>query len=122
MSHLLQIDMAWPRCALAITTWPGSDMTYFITVGCPGGSQDRKSTRLNSSHSQISYAVFCLKKKNKSLYHAQAHKATALRRRLNHRSCAPRQQESNVQYQENSHAQPYYYHQPHRTSRLPKLG
>src|SRR5256886_7188850 len=28
------------------------------------GSKDRKSTRLNSSHSQISYAVFCLKKKN----------------------------------------------------------
>src|SRR2546427_7132971 len=28
------------------------------------GSPDRKSTRLNSSHSQISYAVFCLKKKN----------------------------------------------------------
>src|SRR5438270_2259371 len=26
--------------------------------------KDRKSTRLNSSHSQISYAVFCLKKKN----------------------------------------------------------
>src|SRR2546427_8738469 len=29
------------------------------------GVQDRKSTRLNSSHSQISYAVFCLKKKKK---------------------------------------------------------
>src|SRR2546430_11794109 len=29
-----------------------------------GRAQDRKSTRLNSSHSQISYAVFCLKKKN----------------------------------------------------------
>src|SRR2546430_5664508 len=28
--------------------------------------KDRKSTRLNSSHSQISYAVFCLKKKNKN--------------------------------------------------------
>src|SRR5205085_9737656 len=28
-----------------------------------GALQDRKSTRLNSSHSQISYAVFCLKKK-----------------------------------------------------------
>src|SRR2546430_4297376 len=28
------------------------------------GGGDRKSTRLNSSHSQISYAVFCLKKKN----------------------------------------------------------
>src|SRR2546427_5207906 len=29
-------------------------------------NQDRKSTRLNSSHSQISYAVFCLKKKKKA--------------------------------------------------------
>src|SRR5688572_31880903 len=33
--------------------------------GAPAGmGEDRKSTRLNSSHSQISYAVFCLKKKN----------------------------------------------------------
>src|SRR2546430_6209941 len=32
-----------------------------------GSKQDRKSTRLNSSHSQISYAVFCLKKKNKQI-------------------------------------------------------
>src|SRR2546427_10131853 len=31
----------------------------------PRGARDRKSTRLNSSHSQISYAVFCLKKKKK---------------------------------------------------------
>src|SRR3712207_8326038 len=30
-----------------------------------GGAIDRKSTRLNSSHANISYAVFCLKKKNK---------------------------------------------------------
>src|SRR5256886_11063540 len=30
----------------------------------PGDDADRKSTRLNSSHSQISYAVFCLKKRN----------------------------------------------------------
>src|SRR2546427_11714871 len=30
-----------------------------------GAGLDRKSTRLNSSHSQISYAVFCLKKKKK---------------------------------------------------------
>src|SRR5207247_11422027 len=29
----------------------------------PGAAQDRKSTRLNSSHEWISYAVFCLKKK-----------------------------------------------------------
>src|SRR5437667_6618398 len=31
----------------------------------PRGGRDRKSTRLNSSHITISYAVFCLKKKNK---------------------------------------------------------
>src|SRR2546430_4998649 len=31
------------------------------------GQEDRKSTRLNSSHSQISYAVFCLKKKMKTI-------------------------------------------------------
>src|SRR2546427_8393680 len=34
-------------------------------VGACDVRQDRKSTRLNSSHSQISYAVFCLKKKKK---------------------------------------------------------
>src|SRR5947209_19420788 len=31
-----------------------------------GGDKDRKSTRLNSSHANISYAVFCLKKKKKT--------------------------------------------------------
>src|SRR3712207_8979849 len=31
-------------------------------VRIPGRNQDRKSTRLNSSHANISYAVFCLKK------------------------------------------------------------
>src|SRR3712207_8186269 len=33
-----------------------------------GGAVDRKSTRLNSSHANISYAVFCLKKKHKQSY------------------------------------------------------
>src|SRR5258708_11486716 len=33
----------------------------------PGGREDRKSTRLNSSHQIISYAVFCLKKKTVGL-------------------------------------------------------
>src|SRR2546430_4153343 len=41
---------------------------------------DRKSTRLNSSHSQISYAVFCLKKKKKDITQptsVQSHEATS---------------------------------------------
>src|SRR2546427_6000559 len=36
-----------------------------VAIGGISADQDRKSTRLNSSHSQISYAVFCLKKKKK---------------------------------------------------------
>src|SRR2546430_12187406 len=38
----------------------------------PEVTRDRKSTRLNSSHSQISYAVFCLKKKKKSTLNQQS--------------------------------------------------
>src|SRR5206468_11049234 len=45
------------RCALV----PGSSTAG---VAC---NPDRKSTRLNSSHDQISYAVFCLKKKKQGL-------------------------------------------------------
>src|SRR5947209_17083117 len=40
-----------------------------------GGGIDRKSTRLNSSHANISYAVFCLKKKNRKSPRAQLHRA-----------------------------------------------
>src|SRR5713101_2167804 len=36
--------------------------------------EDRKSTRLNSSHMSISYAVFCLKKKKKHFYHSPLQK------------------------------------------------
>src|SRR5260221_4969465 len=39
---------------------------YTLTDEAPRLATDRKSTRLNSSHTVISYAVFCLKKKNKS--------------------------------------------------------
>src|SRR3712207_6865205 len=37
-----------------------------VAVPLGGGDADRKSTRLNSSHANISYAVFCLKKKKKN--------------------------------------------------------
>src|SRR3712207_9002667 len=39
----------------------------------PLSAEDRKSTRLNSSHANISYAVFCLKKKNKKQNHRHKH-------------------------------------------------
>src|SRR3712207_7340109 len=39
-------------------------------AGAGGVARDRKSTRLNSSHANISYAVFCLKKK-KNIFHVQ---------------------------------------------------
>src|SRR2546427_5060423 len=47
---------------------------HYVLLGAMylvSGISDRKSTRLNSSHSQISYAVFCLKKKKKTLQRAQ---------------------------------------------------
>src|SRR2546430_9885724 len=48
-----------------------------------GRARDRKSTRLNSSHSQISYAVFCLKKKNiASRVFTSAAEATSSRDRV----------------------------------------
>src|SRR5205085_9916638 len=65
----------WPiRVALAVIamtrTWPRYCGIWNGIVILPSGPTgkitiplDRKSTRLNSSHSQISYAVFCLKKK-----------------------------------------------------------
>src|SRR2546422_3314311 len=42
---------------------PQAGQTYPL---CVDGARDRKSTRLNSSHGYISYAVFCLKKKKKT--------------------------------------------------------
>src|SRR5690242_21602488 len=49
-----------------------------VEHGGQGRRQDRKSTRLNSSHMSISYAVFCLKKKKKK------NKRTKEKRTINH--------------------------------------
>src|SRR3712207_7822233 len=55
------------RTAVLSTTDP-IQLAYFLgsllNLGVEQEQQDRKSTRLNSSHANISYAVFCLKKKN----------------------------------------------------------
>src|SRR2546430_6868021 len=48
----------------------GGVKTACFPAGISLASTDRKSTRLNSSHSQISYAVFCLKKKKKTALHS----------------------------------------------------
>src|SRR2546430_16535851 len=59
-------------CMHACSSWPTAAATAWLSSSQISPSArpfctDRKSTRLNSSHSQISYAVFCLKKK-KSLF------------------------------------------------------
>src|SRR2546421_9105747 len=46
-----------------------ADVSAARCATAPKAYRDRKSTRLNSSHDQISYAVFCLKKKNKRTRH-----------------------------------------------------
>src|SRR2546430_6085805 len=50
--------LAFRQARVELARWARVDR---VERGDPGG--DRKSTRLNSSHSQISYAVFCLKTK-----------------------------------------------------------
>src|SRR2546428_9157441 len=53
----------WPPGASA----PSPSSARAAHAPCGARRGDRKSTRLNSSHDQISYAVFCLKKKNDKL-------------------------------------------------------
>src|SRR2546430_15491838 len=55
--------IAWRFFALLEEVGMPPGVVNFLSGG------DRKSTRLNSSHSQISYAVFCLKKKKKKQTH-----------------------------------------------------
>src|SRR5438034_6850096 len=58
ISHGILNEVYYPRIDQANTR----DMEFLVA----DGDQDRKSTRLNSSHTVISYAVFCLKKKSTS--------------------------------------------------------
>src|SRR6266513_4493252 len=74
--------------ALPIYEWPKYQDRYGdseIGRGCLLARQlvDRKSTRLNSSHGSISYAVFCVKKNNEGAgrRHADQYKGARLRRR-----------------------------------------
>src|SRR5206468_11980529 len=53
------------RSSPELSCIPGNPRCSSRHTGSIIGCQDRKSTRLNSSHDQISYAVFCLKKKKK---------------------------------------------------------
>src|SRR3712207_8362775 len=55
------------RPAVYLRFPPAGGMVTYL-YGRPG--RDRKSTRLNSSHANISYAVFCLKKKKQLLMHS----------------------------------------------------
>src|SRR5258707_11729553 len=58
-------------CCRSVTAsdHPARHQLGFCVDGCPCPyvARDRKSTRLNSSHANISYAVFCLKKKKKEV-------------------------------------------------------
>src|SRR5690554_1859087 len=57
------IDSSLPDMAISVMGPPPTSGTRdaFVEIAMEGGCKDRKSTRLNSSHVRISYAVFCLK-------------------------------------------------------------
>src|SRR6266542_5551767 len=63
---------------IAITAWSANVVTSSICLSEKGATADRKSTRLNSSHGSISYAVICLKKKKTN---ADRHRAARRRSR-----------------------------------------
>src|SRR2546428_10767410 len=54
-------------------SWRGAELGRDRPGDAAEVERDRKSTRLNSSHDQISYAVFCLKKKKKHKNEEQRH-------------------------------------------------
>src|SRR5947207_10674766 len=56
---------AWPVAPPFSVRMPAMYLRSNVSA-CEGRISDRKSTRLNSSHTVISYAVFCLKKKKKN--------------------------------------------------------
>src|SRR2546430_6814533 len=60
----LAVDQSW-ESALETRDLAWKDRRAIYQSARLAAGEDRKSTRLNSSHSQISYAVFCLKKKKK---------------------------------------------------------
>src|SRR5947208_13402318 len=62
----LQCSATSGSCVTMITVLPSSFSRWKI-ARISADDRDRKSTRLNSSHQIISYAVFCLKKKKKNL-------------------------------------------------------
>src|SRR5438477_5977874 len=68
--YTLSLHDALPICTLGLRVvssivWPCTSRISFSTLCRARCGSDRKSTRLNSSHMSISYAVFCLKKKKK---------------------------------------------------------
>src|SRR2546430_8957091 len=62
--YTLSLHDALPISGAACRSRPRASGRSPGPASCTPGSADRKSTRLNSSHSQISDAVFCLKKKS----------------------------------------------------------
>src|SRR3712207_8642344 len=76
-ANLVEIGGVWqpaaqsPRVERQLHVAPAEDGVLLQPlVAPPAAGLDRKSTRLNSSHANISYAVFCLKKKNTVYCHS----------------------------------------------------
>src|SRR5690348_17616934 len=55
----------WPKLMWLVDARDERNLVSISTLPVTGITPDRKSTRLNTSHPSISYAVFCLKKKTK---------------------------------------------------------
>src|SRR3712207_7638602 len=73
------VDACYPYGSIQV---PGGTEPIVLHRDAVSGGGDRKSTRLNSSHANISYAVFCLKKNKLSRRRLAASLAASVARRL----------------------------------------
>src|SRR5690349_23088616 len=66
-SRAMNVETRFAEALARLPDYLGSHVLVSLTALALGLGIDRKSTRLNSSHVEISYAVFCLKKKTKHI-------------------------------------------------------
>src|SRR2546422_3058245 len=69
--------------SVSFGTKPTAVTTFWLMTGGVSSETDRKSTRLNSSHGYISYAVFCLKKKKAECFADRGHPCAVAGGKLN---------------------------------------
>src|SRR2546426_6055614 len=79
--HILHVCSGLPLALAIVAARAATNPAFPLSAIAEELTEDRKSTRLNSSHLVISYAVFCLKKKKKREYAFRSCRSIVIRHR-----------------------------------------